>query len=511
MRKPHLIAAGLTLAISAGLSTSLGADDAKGFQYQFAEAETNAFRVEIQSQSESGGEELKGVFVTSSKPWDTEFATVRVKGQFHPVPSRTGAPMYLRPGFVPLASLLAYSQGPFGSRESVIDSRGRLARTSNDLALPIPLGTLMSILFPELPLRQGANEREETVFIMDEPSLTGPAPAFPPSPYGGYGLYAGPASSRSQPGPMAAHQKTKDVMSGGGASVTLARTLTLATLLKTGSEPRISAEAEAKYSFDPEKGTLTAADWSGKYALVTEHISRRVTFKLAVQRIEGEELAKALSPPPPPVPAEERKISSDEAAALVAKMQSTDMGARLTASSDLLSRTPAELDDATRQKLASLTMDKEEQVRRAALKTLAACPRPSDLPILARGLEGDDHSIRTAVIRAIAGLKSPRAAAALADSLAAGAGDASSRNSEVVDALIQMGPLAEPAALPLLKERNARTLVDACRVLRDTGTANSVKPLKELVLHPSKNVSDAAIEALRVIRAREASEKPDGR
>jgi len=81
----------------------------------------------------------------------------------------------------------------------------------------------------------------------------------------------------------------------------------------------------------------------------------------------------------------------------------------------------------------------------------------------------------------------------------------------VVDALIQMGPLAEPAALPLLKERNARTLVDACRVLRDTGTANSVKPLKELVLHPSKNVSDAAIEALRVIRAREASEKPDGR
>jgi HEAT repeat protein len=107
------------------------------------------------------------------------------------------------------------------------------------------------------------------------------------------------------------------------------------------------------------------------------------------------------------------------------------------------------------------------------------------------------------VIQGIARIKTSKGASALAELMAQGTGDFySGRPSETANALIGMGSLAEPAVLPLLQEKNTRTLIEACSVLRETGTRRSIGPLKELVVHPSKNVSEAAAAALRAIEGR---------
>src|SRR5512133_3877229 len=122
------------------LAATSHAGEAKDwFAYKFREKETNAFRISLETQSEQGVEAVTGTFVVWSKPWDSDFAVLSVKGQFHPKPGAT--PVMFRPGFVPLSSMLGYSYMPPSAREVIMDSHGKIARTTGDAALPIPLGT----------------------------------------------------------------------------------------------------------------------------------------------------------------------------------------------------------------------------------------------------------------------------------------------------------------------------------------------------------------------------------
>jgi len=157
--------------------------------------------------------------------------------------------------------------------------------------------------------------------------------------------------------------------------------------------------------------------------------------------------------------------------------------------------------------MATLANDRDDTVRNAALTILANHGTTNHVPTLLKALGREDMGLRSTIVRALGRLKDKRAADALVDLVAAGPSEqlqhGSFRNPEAADALMRIGPAAEPAVLELLKERSNVTRWQACGILKHIGTKESLPPLKELTLAPSKELSEAAADACRSIQLRE--------
>jgi HEAT repeat protein len=131
-----------------------------------------------------------------------------------------------------------------------------------------------------------------------------------------------------------------------------------------------------------------------------------------------------------------------------------------------------------------------------------------NVPVLIKCLASTtDQNVRSSIIRGLGRLKDKRAVQPLADVLAMGPADQlqfnSSRNTDAAAALERMGPEAESAVLGLLKEKNSTTRWQACQILKHIGTSKSIPALKDLMLAPSRELSEAAADACRAIEARE--------
>jgi HEAT repeat protein len=135
--------------------------------------------------------------------------------------------------------------------------------------------------------------------------------------------------------------------------------------------------------------------------------------------------------------------------------------------------------------------------KEAAAKGLAVWETADDMPALIQMLADPFPDVREAAMTALAGLKNERAAAAVAARLS----DFFDRE-KARQALESMGPVAEPAVLPLLNAADAQTRVEACAVLKAVGTKKSVPALEKASGDPDLNVARAAAEALQAVRAR---------
>ena len=492
-------------------------------RYTFAPGQTNAYSVQIESQGEAGREALAGTFLVSSRAVGSNFIGLTLRGQLHPKNLGGMTPMMgYRPGSAMPLSAYTYGYASL-ERELVIDAQGKIVRLAGDMALPIPLGQLAASLVQPLPAEATTGwENEEDVFVLDEPLLQGPAPAFL-NQSGGFGGYGYPASypGRSAQGVLAAQQKTKiKVTEVTPATVTLQKTLSLDSRMLTGSEPRVSATGEGRIEFDRALGLPKRVELECKTLAVTDNLSRRSVITVRWQLLEGAEREKAIAPPPPPppdtefTPAELTKLQQDlqsddlatrQAAARSlsgSRMTSRMVGTRNVSTDRLGSPTPELL-----ALMVSLTTDKDDTVRQAALTVLANHGTKEQVPQLIKALNDPDAGVRTTVARGLGRIKDPRAIEPLANLLATGQSDQTyyrqNRESAAAEALVNIGAPAEPTLLALLKEKNLDTRCQACNMLKQIGTQKSLNPLKDLTLNPSKELSEAAAEACRAIQARE--------
>ena len=320
---------------------------------------------------------------------------------------------------------------------------------------------------------------------------------------------------------LAAQQKTKiKVTEVTPATVTLQKTLSLDSRMLTGSEPRVSATGEGRIEFDRALGLPKRVELECKTLAVTDNLSRRSVITVRWQLLEGAEREKAIAPPPPPppdtefTPAELTKLQQDlqsddlatrQAAARSlsgSRMTSRMVGTRNVSTDRLGSPTPELL-----ALMVSLTTDKDDTVRQAALTVLANHGTKEQVPQLIKALNDPDAGVRTTVARGLGRIKDPRAIEPLANLLATGQSDQTyyrqNRESAAAEALVNIGAPAEPTLLALLKEKNLDTRCQACNMLKQIGTRKSLNPLKDLTLNPSKELSEAAAEACRAIQARE--------
>jgi HEAT repeat protein len=458
----------------------------------------------------------------------TNLIGLSVRGQLRPK-SLGGMPpmMGYRPGSTMTLSSYAYGY-PSSEKELVIDEQGRIVRQAGDVALPIPLGQLAASLVQPFPAEATAGwENEADVFVLDEPMLQGPAPAFlnPPGGFGGFGYGGYPG--RSAQGVLAARQKTTiKVTEVTPGIVTLQKTMSLDTRMLTGSEPRVSATSEGRIEFDRALRLPKRVELECKTQAVTENLSRRSVVTLRWQLLEGAEREKALAPPAPPPT--EKEFTPEELAKLVEQLKSDDLATRQSAARELggsrldsrVSSRRSAARDLSGSRLgtptpellalmASLTNDPDDTVRHAALTILANHGGKEQVPLLIKALNDPDAAMRTTIARGLGRIKDPRAIEPLANLLATAPSDQPyfrpNRENAVADALVQIGPAAEPAALALLKEKNIETRCQACDILKQIGTKKSLGPLKDQTVNPSKELSEAAAEACRAIQSRETN------
>ncbi len=464
--------------------------DSNQLKYRFVRGQTNAYQVTLESTAPEESMKFSGVvFVDSGKVVDG-VAAVRLSGGLKPEGSRGPATPFPDPyGFPP--PLLRQPMGFPPIFEVRVDDRGQVLRAPGMApALPAPLGSLAEVLFQPLPA-PGETESQTTVelWIEDE------TPARD-------GSYGGRYSSSYYPGrsqALLAATRTAHVKFGEttAEAVTITKRIEAASRLKSGDVPRLRATAEGAAVFDRQRGCLRSVEFRCDSTITTETLTLRRPFVLSVRLLAGDELAKALkaesarTQPAPP-------ISAEALAKLVADLEADDQVRRQAA---LASLQNAEIESPAPELLAAavkLSGAADTFARNVAVRLLGKYGTAAQLPTMLSLLKYAEPGSRQELLAGLRRIGDPRAIMPLADLIARGSYEADT----AAQILGHFGPAAEPAAVALLKEKHADTRRRACTALAAAGTEHCLDALKEQMLDPDSQVSQAATEAARAVRAR---------
>jgi hypothetical protein len=460
-------------------------------RYKFSTGQTNVYHVEIEVRSEVGLETTTGnVFIVPTQVASNVIrlscrGNLEVKREAQRILGYYGN-MYPR-GTVSL---------PDGC-EIQIDDRGRVLRDSGDYPLSAPLGELIRSLIEPLPASAASHwETSDEVVIMDSPMSLGPALAFfSPETYGP------PFFLNFNPRPkiavltMMRHTKWQ-VTAVTPETVAIHKQLALESLLHTGAEPRGSADGEGDLVFDHAAGLFKKIEMQGNDSALTETTVRKARVSFKCRLLEGAELAAAFAPPPASPPL--RKLINDELQQITADLKSGNPEARRNAATRLSN---AELDSPPPELLnlmASLLSDNDYSISQAAVNFLGKYGAKEQVPLLAKLLQNSDWGKRQTAIKALVRLKDERAIEPLADAVARG-----QSGPDAVSALVGFGSAAEKSALQLFNEKNFETRRQACGVLQQIGTETSIETLQKTVGDPDQSLSQAAADAIRVIKSRQ--------
>lgn len=457
---------------------------------------TNLYSLQLEHRSEYGTETLAGNLTVVSKPGPSNVVTLGIRGNL--VPKRDPSQPIISSSISPRWS----SPISINDAELQFDERGRLLRAFGDVPLPLPLGSVGQAFVEILPAKSETRwDTTSELGIIGEPLAAGPGLLFgPPSGYSSYSYY-GSHNTRQPNAVVAVTSKVRYQSKTTTADrITVGKTISLDSHLLAGTEPHISATGEGEFVFDSKTGTIVAAELSGKGVINTEAVTRRTTTTLRLKLLEGAEREAALRPPvPTPVSHyAPKKLTREEAEKLFEDLKSNDANARMNAANKLQTSELAEVPAGLVEFLADKTSDSDSMLRYVALKVLGDHGTKEQVPLFLKWLKSNDYSARNAAIRALGRLKEKSAAEPLAAMLASG-----SDGYQAVEALTKIGPEAEDAVLPLLKERHIETRRQACSILKQIGTQKSLEPLRELMLTNDRTLSDAAGEAVRTILARQ--------
>lgn len=153
--------------------------------------------------------------------------------------------------------------------------------------------------------------------------------------------------------------------------------------------------------------------------------------------------------------------------------------------------------DAVLQVLEPMLKEKDTFRRKQAVDILATWAGPETIPVLIRCLDEPALLVKLAAIDALGKLKDERAAEPLARLISE-----PGPRVQAVKALQLLGVKAEAAVIALLAHSEPEVRLEACRLLKDAGTANSLTALEALSSDPNKSVARAAKDAIAVISGR---------
>ena len=494
---------------SRGLATVLagGALVAPGFaaepvtppaplRYAWAQAGKLAYAVELEIDHGAELETQKGTVIISVAPGDEGQALVsmpplRLASQRTLKPGRNP----IGPGFGPPIPRLPPLLGPpdfsaFNGHELKMDARGRVISERGEAQLPFALGALIPLLFQPLPeVAEARWQRTQETAIR----VTAEGPC------------RNPFRAETEAGRLNAEEVTTcEVRALSDARVDLVRTYVLRTVQTVGGEAAMELSGSGTIALDRARGLPTEVTYSLRFQEREENREQRYPIRFSCKLLneadlkQQEEQAKAaLDAAKAATEARRAPPTASERDALLAELQSGDKERGRRAMNTLQHKQPAKPDAAIAMALAGWLGHGDAFVRQQAAEALANWATPDVVPALLKVLDGNGFDARAAG-RALGKLKEKRAAPILAAKLT----DLAWRF-EASTALTAIGTAAESAVTKQLKDKDWGTRLEACRILQQIGSNDSIKAL-DAVADGDENplVKQTATAAAQAIRSR---------
>jgi HEAT repeat protein len=285
-------------------------------------------------------------------------------------------------------------------------------------------------------------------------------------------------------------------------TISVSKKYELKTDEKVGSEPALLMTGEGTLTFDVKRGVPVTFDFQAKVTHNTPNVTLRIPITVACRLLEGEERAKALRFPVIP---ETAMIPMDDAPLerALADLKTADDARRREAAQRLRDSRPIDGRRAeVSQALTALIDERDPSLKGAVIQALGVWGNAPVSEVLIDRLNNDRYGCRGELFEAIGRLDpTEKVVRALLTWFKRDAGQAGR-------SLRAFGPPAEPTLLDFVAGKNDPQLrVEACHVLKDIGTTQSVPVLEKLAAErDGEELGRAAAGAVRVIIDRTISD-----
>jgi hypothetical protein len=479
-------------------------------RYGWPEGQTNIYHLKVEVRDESGVEVLAGNVFVTAKSAATNIICLGLRCSLTPQRDASRSPyspMGNQPRWLAVASI--------SDCEIQFDDRGRVLRVSGDFPLPFPLGSLAQLFVEQLPASSDSRwETSDNVFVLDENLAFGPAAAFLNAQSYSAPFYGGNYNPRASSAVVAANRKAKlEAKTSLPEIVTIRKSVSVESILRGGTEPRLTATGDGELVFDRSGGFIRRAELDCKTVKNTESTTRRIATSLQLKLLEGTEREAVFRPRPevavkPARPEVDqlfnpqkpvvKKLTAEEIAKLSDDLKSDDNAARMDAVMKFQSSELAAVPPELLTTMSEMLTNSDPSLRAMAAKVICDYGTVDQMAIMIKLLKGGrDYSMRSYALKGLGRLKDKRAVEPLVALIAEGY-----EAYQVVDVLTKIGPDAEVASLSLLKEKHIDTRRQGCNILGRIGTKKSLEPLRELMLDTDYSLSSSAAEAVRSIQAR---------
>jgi|GEM_PF-2850995 len=456
---------------------------------------TLAYAVEIEVDHGDEIETQKGTVLLSIAPGDEGQALVSMP-PLHLTSQRALKPgrSPFVPGFgppVPRVPVVGPPRpGEFTGHEVRMDPRGRIVSERGDVQLPFALGAFIPMVFQRLPEAAEAHwQRTEDTAIR----ITAEWP------------FRSPFRGETETGRHRAEETTTlDVRAVTAARVELAWTYALKTIQTIQGQPAMELTGSGTIALDCQRGLPAEVKHTLCFHEREENREQRYPIRFSCtlmdeaalkQQQEQAQAAQAAAR----AAAEARRAppTAEERGTLLADLKSGEKDRARRAMSMLQQKRGAEPDDDLAEAIAAWLGDGDGFLRQQAAEALTNWATPKAIPALLKCAEGSGFDARAAV-RALGSLKEKRAVPILAAKM----GDMSWRFEAAV-ALKAIGPTAEGPVARLLKDKDWGVRLEACRILQQVGTKDSLKALEPVAASDENPlVKQTAAAAMETIRGR---------
>lgn len=458
-------------------------------------AGTLAYAVEVEVDHGDEIEAQKGTVLLSVVPGDEGQAVVSMP-PLHLASRRTLKPgrSPFVPGFGPPVPRIPVvgppNPGEYTGHEVRMDARGRTVSERGDAQLPFALGAFIPMVFPRLPETAEARwERTESTAIR----ITAEWP------------FHSPFRADAETGRHSAEETTTlAVRAVTEARIELAWTYSLKTIQTVQGEPAMELGGSGTIALDRPRGVPLEVKHSLCFHEREENREQRYPIRFACTLMDEaalkrqqEQAQAAAAAAQAAQAARQAPPTADEREAFLADLKSGDKDRARRAMNTLQHKRPAAPDKDLAEAIAAWLGDGDGFIRQQAAETLGNWATPATVPALLKCAEGSGFDARAAA-RALGNLKEKRAVPILAARLA----DMSWRF-EAATVLKAIGPAAEGPVAKLLKDKDWGVRLEACRILQQVGTKDSLRALEPVAAGDENPlVKQTAAGAMDAIRGR---------
>jgi S1-C subfamily serine protease len=408
----------------------------------------------------------------------------------------------------------------------LLEASGEIVESSGEESLPFLLGPLSLMIIEPLGVSgqsQWERHRVLTIHRIAEqgsgfPGLMGPRRIRVP--------FGGPRSPFDEPEKkvLATMEAVEHISyergQVSGNSVIIKKRVKLETVgdgARTKDAPGLKLNGEGEIHFDTAAGAPERMEFKGTFQIESDNSTLRIPLTYTYRYVSQEELAaaqekaaeakgtssvaeaggeqtaaaKQARPAPPAGP-------TQDVDSLIRDIRSDDPFRVRTALARLSMSDPGDRRDEVAALLAEKLAGSDLFAKTMAARGLAKWATAEQLPALLEAVQDDNSGVRGFLIEALGRVKDERAAEAVASAYGG-------NRIQARQALKQLGPVAEPAVLKLLEDKEWSIRMDACDILGEIGTEKSVPALEKAANDENALVKMRAEDALKKIRARPSS------